>query len=261
MENGEDRPDRTGTGTRSVFGYEFRCNLAKGFPLLTTKKMNIDAIIYELLWFLRGSTNIAYLKEHGVHIWDANADEKGNLGPVYGKQWRHWEQYWIENASINKFSIDQIANVIKSIKEDPFGRRHIVSAWNVADIDKMRLPPCHLMFQFYVHMNKRLSCHMYQRSADSFLGVPFNISSYALLTMMIAQICDLMPGNLIISFGDVHIYKDHFDQVNEQLTREPKALSVMAMNEDIKDIDNFDRKDFVLKNYYFHPAIRGKMSV
>lgn len=255
MAYGVDRPDRTGTGTRGIFGYQMRFDLDKGFPLLTTKKINIDNIIYELLWFLKGSTDTKYLVENGVHIWDANADKDGNLGPVYGKQWRNWEYY-----DESWHSIDQIENVIEVIKKDPYGRRHIVSAWNVADIRNMRLPPCHMVFQFYV-ANGKLSCQMYQRSADTFLGVPYNIASYALLTMMIAQVCNLGIGELIITFGDVHIYNDHFDQIREQLSREPRSLPTMWINRRVTDIDGFLHRDFNLINYDPHPAIKGKMSV
>lgn len=262
LDNGNDRPDRTGTGTRGVFGYQFHHNLQAGFPLLTTKKVNFDAVLYELLWFLKGGTNIRYLNDNGVHIWDANADENGDLGPVYGWQWRGWGDYY-DGVDTH---IDQIANVIKSIKEDPFGRRHIVSAWNVADLDKMRLPPCHILFQFYVTplngtLMNRLSCHMYQRSADTFLGVPFNIASYALLTHMVAQVCNLYPDELIISFGDLHIYNDHFEQVKEQLSREPKVLPMLTVNPSIKDIDDFLHEDFELRGYDPHPFIKAKMSV
>jgi thymidylate synthase len=272
MTTGINRPDRTGTGTRGVFGYQFRHNLQAGFPLLTTKKVNIDAIIYELLWFLKGSTNIKYLNDNGVHIWDANADENGELGPVYPKQWRSWE-YWNYSGdpydSPKEFSIehiDQIAKVIRTLKEDPFSRRHIVSAWNVVDLPRMKLEPCHVLFQFYVTpANGRempsLSCHMYQRSADTFLGVPFNIASYALLTMMIAQVCGMYPGELIISFGDLHVYKDHFGQVKEQLSRTPRVLPFMLIDNKVKDIDGFTRESFKLGGYDPYPAIKAKMSV
>lgn len=264
---GENRPDRTGTGTRSIFGYQIRFPLNR-FPLLTTKKVNIKAVIYELLWFLKGSSNIRYLNENGVHIWDEWADEDGELGPVYGKQWRKWI---VPNklqpvGSTVVYFIDQIADVIKSIKENPYSRRHIVTAWNPADVDDMALPPCHMFFQFYVTVGKYdgirgLSCQMYQRSADVFLGVPFNIASYALLTMMIAQVCDLVPKELIIDFGDVHIYKNHFDVVDMQILREPRELPLMLINKNVKDIDNFRYKDFTLQGYDPHPALRGEISV
>jgi len=257
MFKGVDRPDRTGTGTRGIFGAQMRFDLSKGFPLLTTKKVNIKSVIYELLWFLKGDTNIKYLNEHGVHIWDANADKEGNLGPVYGKQWRHWN---INMSQDDGSYFDQIANVIESIKNDPYGRRHIVTAWNVADIDKMRLPPCHCLFQFYVSEDK-LSCQLYQRSCDMFLGVPFNITSYSLLTMMMAQVCELKPGDFVHTLGDAHIYKNHFDQVNLQLTRTPKDLPVMQINPSVKHIDDFKFEDFELEKYDPYPAIKGEISV
>lgn len=253
LENGTDKKDRTGTGTRSVFGYQMRFDLQKGFPLVTTKKVHLKSIIYELLWFLRGETNIAYLKEHGVSIWDEWADENGELGPVYGKQWRSWE-------GKEEQAIDQIADLIKQIKTNPDSRRLIVSAWNVADLPKMALMPCHNMFQFYVAEGK-LSCQLYQRSADVFLGVPFNIASYALLTMMIAQVCDLEPGDFVHTFGDVHIYSNHMEQVNLQLSRSPFPLPLMKLNPAVKDIFSFQFEDFTLENYQCHPAIKAPVAV
>ena len=228
-------------------------DLAEGFPLLTTKKLHTKSIIYELLWFLRGSTNVHWLQEHGVRIWNEWADENGDLGPVYGHQWRSW-------PTADGQSIDQIANVIEQIKHNPDSRRLIVSAWNVADIDQMKLPPCHVMFQFYV-ANGTLSCQLYQRSGDVFLGVPFNIASYALLTMMIAQVCDLKPGKFIHTLGDAHIYINHLDQIHEQLTREPFPLPTMLINPDIKDINDFSFSDFTLLNYQAHPHIKGEVAV
>lgn len=253
LENGVKKHDRTGTGTQSVFGYQMRFNLQEGFPFLTTKKIHTKSIIHELLWFLKGDSNISYLKENGVSIWDEWADENGNLGPVYGKQWRSWEAPSGE-------TIDQISNLISQIKKNPDSRRLIVSAWNVADIDKMKLPPCHSMFQFYVADNK-LSCQLYQRSADVFLGVPFNIASYALLTMMIAQVCDLEVGDFIHTFGDAHLYLNHMEQVNLLLSRDFKPLPQMKLNKSVKDIFNFTFSDFELQNYNPHPAIKAPVAV
>lgn len=253
LENGTEKKDRTGTGTLSVFGYQMRFDLQKGFPLVTTKKVHLKSIIYELLWFLRGETNIAYLKEHGVSIWDEWADENGELGPVYGKQWCKWE-------GKDGVVIDQVTDLIKQIKTNPDSRRLIISAWNVADLPKMALMPCHNMFQFYVADGK-LSCQLYQRSADVFLGVPFNIASYALLTMMIAQVCDLEPGDFVHTFGDVHIYSNHLEQVNLQLSRSPFPLPVMKLNPAVKDIFNFKFEDFILENYQCHPAIKAPVAV
>lgn len=253
MENGVDKGDRTGTGTRSVFGYQLRFNLADGFPLLTTKKVHLRSIIHELLWFLQGSTNIKYLVDNGVSIWNEWADENGELGPVYGSQWRSW-------PTPDGEKIDQIANVVNTIKNNPNSRRIIVSAWNVAEIDKMALPPCHCLFQLYV-ANRKLSCQLYQRSCDTFLGVPFNIASYALLTMMIAQVCDLEPGEFVHTFGDLHIYKNHFDQVKEQLSREPRALPKMKINPAVKDIFGFKYEDFELVGYNPHPSIKAPIAV
>ncbi|MEM1296219.1 MAG: thymidylate synthase [Verrucomicrobiota bacterium] len=255
MKHGVRRPDRTGTGTISVFGAQARFNLEERFPCLTTKKLHLRSIIHELLWFLKGETDISFLVENKVTIWNEWADEDGELGPVYGKQWRRWDAPGYETDSV-----DQIAEVIESIKNNPDSRRHIVSAWNVADLGVMALPPCHLLFQFYVNGDK-LSCHQYQRSADLFLGVPFNIASYALLTMMIAQVCDLKPGELIISFGDLHIYRNHVDQVREQLSREPRELPTMWINPDVRGIDDFKFEDFELRNYTPHPAIKAPISI
>jgi thymidylate synthase len=253
MENGNDRDDRTGTGTRGVFGYQIRFDLSKGFPILTTKKLHLKSIIHELLWFLQGSSNIKYLKENGVKIWDEWADENGELGPVYGVQWRSW-------PTPDGRHIDQISEVIKTIKNNPNSRRIIVSAWNVADIPNMKLPPCHCLFQFYVADGK-LSCQLYQRSCDTFLGVPFNIASYALLTMMVAQVCGLEPGDFVHTFGDLHIYNNHFEQVKEQLSREPRALPKMKINPEVKDIFNFKYEDFNLEGYDPHPSIKAPISV
>ena len=253
LEEGHQKSDRTGTGTISLFGYQMRFDLQKGFPLLTTKKLHTRSIIHELLWFLKGDTNIAYLKENEVRIWDEWADENGNLGPVYGHQWRSW-------PTADGRTIDQISNLINQIKKNPDSRRLIVSAWNVSDIEKMALPPCHCLFQFYVADGK-LSCQLYQRSADTFLGVPFNIASYALLTLMVAQVCDLEPGEFIHSFGDVHLYNDHIEQARLQLTREPRPLPQMKINPAVKDIFGFTINDFELVNYDPHPHIKAKVSV
>lgn len=253
LDTGTHKTDRTGTGTQSVFGYQMRFDLQKGFPLVTTKKVHLKSIIYELLWFLKGETNIAYLKEHGVKIWDEWADENGELGPVYGKQWRSWEG---KDGKI----VDQISELITQIKKNPDSRRLIVSAWNVADLPEMALMPCHNMFQFYV-ANGKLSCQLYQRSADVFLGVPFNIASYALLTMMIAQVCDLEPGEFVHTFGDVHIYSNHKEQVNLQLSRNPFPIPVMKLNPDVKDIFSFQFEDFTLENYQSHPLIKAPVAV
>jgi len=253
LDHGVQKHDRTGTGTLSCFGYQMRFDLSEGFPLVTTKKLHVKSIIHELLWFLKGETNIAYLKENGVSIWDEWADEHGDLGPVYGKQWRSWE-------GADGKTTDQITDLIKQIKSNPDSRRLIVSAWNVADLPKMALMPCHTIFQFYVADGK-LSCQLYQRSADSFLGVPFNIASYALLTLMVAQVCDLQPGDFVHSFGDVHLYNNHLDQAKLQLTRKPFPLPVMKINPSIKDIFQFKFEDFQLENYQFHPPIKAPVAV
>ena len=253
LAHGHVKTDRTGTGTVSVFGYQMRFNLAEGFPLLTTKKVHLKSIIHELLWFLQGSTNIAYLKENGVSIWDEWADEQGNLGPVYGYQWRNWPK---PDGS----HIDQITQVVNQIKKTPDSRRLIVSAWNVADVERMKLPPCHAFFQFYVADGK-LSCQLYQRSADIFLGVPFNIASYALLTMMMAQVCDLQLGDFVHTLGDAHIYSNHMEQVKEQLSRTPRALPNMRINPEVKDIFAFKFDDFTLENYDPYPAIKAPVAV
>ena len=253
LDQGNQKTDRTGTGTKSCFGYQMRFNLQEGFPLVTTKKVHLKSIIYELLWFLNGDTNIQYLKEHGVRIWDEWADEKGDLGPVYGKQWRSWE-------GANGVVIDQITELIEQIKKTPDSRRLIVSAWNVGDLSKMALMPCHNMFQFYVAEGK-LSCQLYQRSADVFLGVPFNIASYALLTMMIAQVCDLQYGDFVHSFGDVHLYNNHFEQAHTQLARKPFPLPTMKINPAVKDIFSFKFEDFTLENYESHPGIKAPVAV
>ncbi len=252
-ETGLRKADRTGTGALSLFGAQMRFNLADGFPLVTTKKLHVKSIIHELLWFLQGSTNIRYLQEHGVHIWDEWADEDGELGPVYGRQWRSWPVAGGE-------TIDQMASVVASLKRDPDSRRHIVSAWNVGELDKMALPPCHCLFQFYVGEG-RLSCQLYQRSADIFLGVPFNIASYALLTEMMAQVSGLLPGEFVHTFGDVHLYLNHLDQADEQLSRSPRALPRLEINRGVKSLFDFAYEDFTLEGYDPHPAIRAEVAV
>ncbi|MEI7830621.1 MAG: thymidylate synthase [Prolixibacteraceae bacterium] len=253
LKTGDERADRTGTGTISRFGYQMRFNLADGFPVITTKKLHLKSIIHELLWFLKGDTNVKYLQENGVKIWNEWADENGELGPVYGHQWRSW------SAPDGK-EIDQISQLIQQIKSNPSSRRLIISAWNVGDIDKMKLPPCHLLFQFYVNDGK-LSCQLYQRSADVFLGVPFNIASYALLTLMVAQVTGLKPGDFVHTFGDAHIYNNHLDQVRLQLSREPYQLPKMKINPEVKSIFDFKFEDFELENYQSHPHIKGDVSV
>jgi len=253
LDEGIERPDRTGIGTKSIFGYQMRFDLEAGFPLITTKKLHLRSIIYELLWFLRGETNISYLKQHNVSIWDEWADSEGNLGPVYGKQWRSWE-------TADGSTIDQVEQLINQIQKDPNSRRLIISAWNVGDLPKMALSPCHCLFQFYVAKG-RLSCQLYQRSADIFLGVPFNIASYALLTMMIAQVCDLEPGEFVHTFGDVHIYNNHIEQANLQLTRTPKSLPTMEINPEVTSIFEFTYDDFELKDYHPDPHIKAEVSV
>jgi thymidylate synthase len=253
IDNGAEKTDRTGTGTKSCFGYQMRFNLAEGFPMVTTKKLHLKSIIYELLWFLNGDTNIKYLNENGVRIWDEWADKNGDLGPVYGKQWRSWE-------GANGVVIDQISELIEQIKKTPDSRRLIVSAWNVGDLSKMALMPCHNMFQFYVADGK-LSCQLYQRSADVFLGVPFNIASYALLTMMVASVCNLEYGDFVHSFGDVHLYNNHVEQANLQLSRKPFPLPIMKINKEVKDIFSFQFSDFTLENYESHPSIKAPVAV
>ena len=253
LEEGVEKSDRTGTGTLSTFGYQMRFDLSKGFPLLTTKKLHLRSIIYELLWFLRGDSNIRYLKEHGVRIWDEWADERGELGPVYGVQWRSW-------SGADGKTIDQISELIPAIQANPDSRRLIVSAWNVADIENMALPSCHVLFQFYVARGK-LSCQLYQRSADIFLGVPFNIASYALLTLMVAQVCDLQPGEFVHTFGDVHLYCNHQEQAKLQLSRSPFPLPQMSINPQVKDILDFDYENFELSNYQAHAHIPAKVAV
>lgn len=253
LDHGAQKTDRTGTGTISVFGYQNRYNLADGFPLVTTKKLHLKSIIHELLWFIKGETNIRYLKENGVSIWDEWADKDGELGPVYGRQWRSWPK-------CDGTAIDQLSEVIKSIQNSPDSRRHIISAWNVADIPQMALPPCHCLFQFYVADGK-LSCQLYQRSADVFIGVPFNIASYALLTLMMAQATALKPGDFVHTFGDTHIYNNHIEQIRLQLTREPRKLPQMKLNPNIKSIFDFKYEDFELSNYDPHPHIKGVVAV
>ena len=253
MRHGVDKDDRTGTGTRSVFGRQLRFDLAQGFPLLTTKKVHLKSIIYELLWFLHGDTNVRYLQEHGVRIWNEWADEHGDLGPVYGHQWRSWPDY-------SGGTIDQIAQVVDQLRHNPDSRRMIVSAWNVAEVSTMALPPCHSLFQFYVAQG-RLSLQLYQRSADLFLGVPFNIASYSLLLLMLAQVTGLQPGEFIHTFGDAHIYRNHFEQVELQLTRTPRQLPVMHLNPAVSEIDAFDYDDFTLEGYDPYPLIKGVVSV
>ena len=253
LDYGHRKTDRTGTGTLSTFGWQMRFDLSDGFPLLTTKKVHLKSIIYELLWFLRGETNVHWLQEHGVTIWDEWADANGELGPVYGSQWRSW-------PSADGGAIDQIAQVVNSIKTRPDSRRHIVTAWNPAEIDRMKLPPCHVLFQFYV-ADGRLSCQMYQRSADIFLGVPFNIASYALLTLMVSQVCSLQPGEFVHTFGDAHLYLNHLEQAKEQLSRTPKALPRLRLNAAVKDIFGFRYEDFTLEAYDPHPAIKAPIAV
>ncbi len=253
MEHGVQKDDRTGTGTRSIFGYQMRFNLEEGFPLLTTKKLHLKSIIYELLWFLKGDTNVKYLQDNGVRIWNEWADADGSLGHIYGYQWRSWPDY-------NGGFIDQISQAIDQIKNNPDSRRIIVSAWNVADLDNMNLPPCHAFFQFYV-ADGRLSLQLYQRSADTFLGVPFNIASYALLTMMVAQVCGLRPGDFVHTLGDTHIYNNHFDQVREQLTRTPRKLPRMIINPEVKNIFDYKYEDFTLVDYDPLPHIKGAVSI
>ena len=253
MNHGDKKNDRTGTGTLSIFGYQMRFDLSEKFPLLTTKKVHLKSVIYELLWFLKGSTNIKYLQDNGVSIWDEWADENGDLGPVYGSQWRSWRTH-------DNRSIDQIEKLIIDLKTNPDSRRLIVSAWNVAEIENMKLPPCHCFFQFYVANNK-LSCQLYQRSADIFLGVPFNIASYALLTLMIAQVVNLEPGEFVHTLGDAHIYSNHFDQVNEQLTRQPKELPTMHINSNVKNIFDFKFEDFKLSDYDPYPLIKAPVAI
>lgn len=253
MNHGDKKNDRTGTGTLSIFGYQMRFDLSEKFPLLTTKKVHLKSVIYELLWFLKGSTNIKYLQDNGVSIWDEWADEHGDLGPVYGSQWRSWRTH-------DNQSIDQIEKLIIDLKTNPDSRRLIVSAWNVAEIENMKLPPCHCFFQFYVANNK-LSCQLYQRSADIFLGVPFNIASYALLTLMIAQVVNLEPGEFVHTLGDAHIYSNHFDQVNEQLTRQPKELPTMHINSNVKNIFDFKFEDFKLSDYDPYPLIKAPVAI
>jgi thymidylate synthase len=252
-EQGTQKSDRTGTGTRSVFGWQMRFDLGAGFPLLTTKKLHLRSIIHELLWFLQGDTNIRYLKENGVRIWDEWADADGDLGPVYGYQWRHWK-------TPDGHEIDQIRQLIDGLKKNPDSRRHIVTAWNPSDVDRMALPPCHTMFQFYV-ADGRLSCQLYQRSADIFLGVPFNIASYALLTMMVAQVCGYRPGDFVHTFGDAHLYSNHFEQVQLQLARETRPLPTMRLNPEVKDIFAFRFEDFTLEGYDPHPHIAAPVAV
>jgi thymidylate synthase len=253
LDHGARKDDRTGTGTLSIFGYQMRFDLSKGFPLLTTKKLHLKSVIYELLWMLRGDTNIRYLNENGVTIWDEWADDSGDLGPVYGAQWRSWR-------GPDGKMVDQIASVVDGIRENPHSRRHVVSAWNPAEIDAMALPPCHVLFQFYVADGK-LSCHLYQRSADIFLGVPFNIASYSLLTMMVAQAVDLKLGDFVHSFGDAHIYLNHLDQARLQLSREPRTLPEMKLNPDVKSIFGFHYQDFQLLHYDPHPHIKAQVSI
>ena len=250
LENGVDKMDRTGVGTRSVFGQQMRFDLSRGFPLMTTKKMHLKSIIHELLWFIKGDTNVKYLQDNGVRIWNEWADENGDLGPIYGSQWRNW----------NGEGIDQLAQGVDKLKNNPNDRRMIVSAWNVSKIPEMHLPPCHMMFQFYV-ANGKLSCMLYQRSCDMFLGVPFNIASYALLTMMLAQVCNLEPGEFVHTLGDTHIYHNHFEQVKEQLRREPLPLPTMRLNPQVKDINDFKYEDFTLENYECYGAIKAQVAV
>ena len=265
LERGELRADRTGTGTKSLFGYQMRFDLAQGFPLITTKKLHLRSIIHELLWFLQGDTNLKYLHENKVTIWDEWADEQGDLGPIYGYQWRHWGQTHPRVAARGETRLnagfDQIHELVEGIRKNPFSRRHIVNAWNVADLPHMALPPCHVLFQFYVHADQRLSCQLYQRSADVFLGVPFNIASYALLLQMVAQVTGLQPGEFVHTLGDAHLYTNHFDQAKLQLTREPRAWPQMKLNPDVRNLLDFKFEDFTLENYNPHPAIKADISV
>lgn len=262
LDNGAEKSDRTGTGTISCFGYQMRFNLQQGFPIITTKKLHLKSIIYELLWFLRGDTNIAYLKEHGVSIWDEWADKNGDLGPVYGRQWRSW-------TAAGGETIDQVTELVSQLKTNPDSRRLVISAWNVGDLPHMALSPCHCLFQFYTtppdrekgETQRKLSCQLYQRSADAFLGVPFNIASYALFTMMVAQVCQMAPFEFIHTFGDVHLYKNHLEQARLQLSRTPYPLPEMKINEAVQDIFSFQYEDFVLENYRHHPAIRATVAV
>ncbi|MDQ5880536.1 MAG: thymidylate synthase [Pseudomonadota bacterium] len=253
LTHGNEKSDRTGTGTRSVFGWQMRFNLADGFPVLTTKKLHLRSIIHELLWFLQGDTNIKYLQDNGVRIWDEWADENGNLGPVYGHQWRHW-------TTADGREVDQIAQLVEGLKKNPDSRRHLVSAWNPGDVDRMALPPCHALFQFYV-ADGRLSCQLYQRSADIFLGVPFNIASYALLTLMLAQVCNLKPGDFVHTLGDAHLYSNHLEQTKLQLSRETRALPTMRLNPEVKDLFAFRFEDFTLEGYDPHPHIPAPVAV
>ncbi len=253
LDHGLDKPDRTGTGTRSVFGYQMRFDLAEGFPLLTTKKVHLRSILHELLWFVAGDTNLAYLHEHGVTIWDEWADENGDLGPIYGHQWRAW-------GTREGGSVDQLKEVVAALKAQPDSRRHLVSAWNVGELPAMRLPPCHVLFQFYVGAG-RLSCQLYQRSADVFLGVPFNIASYALLTLMVAQVCDLAPGEFVHTLGDAHLYHNHLEQAQLQLSREPRPLPRMRLNPAVPSLFDFRYEDFELEGYDPHPAIKAPIAV
>jgi thymidylate synthase len=254
LSTGEERPDRTGVGTIGIFGAQLRFDISRKFPLLTTKKVHLKSVIHELLWFLKGSTNVKYLRENGIKIWDEWADENGELGPIYGFQWRKWR-------TASGTFIDQIAAVIDGIKNDPFGRRHMVAAWNPGEVDRMALPPCHAFFQFYVSGDGGLSCQLYQRSADMFLGVPFNIASYSLLTKMVAQVCNLKPREFVHTFGDLHIYKNHIEQVKEQLSRKPRQLPTLLISETVKDIDSFKYEDFKLVSYDPYPAIRAPIAV
>lgn len=253
MQHGQDKTDRTGVGTRSVFGYQMRFDLSQGFPLLTTKKLHLKSIVHELLWFLSGDTNIKYLNDNQVRIWNEWADEHGDLGPVYGRQWRSW-------PAADGSHIDQITELLQQLKNNPDSRRHLVCSWNVAELNQMALPPCHCLFQFYVADGK-LSCQLYQRSADAFLGVPFNIASYALLTMMMAQVLQLQPGDFVHSFGDAHIYNNHFEQIEQQLSRQPLALPTIHINPSVSDLFDFTFADFELQNYQAHPHIKGKVAV
>ncbi len=254
LKHGEDRPDRTGTGVRGVFGYQMRFDLAQGFPLLTTKKLHVRSIVYELLWFLRGETNVAFLREHGVTIWDEWADEHGDLGPIYGRQWRAF-------PTREGGTVDQIAQVVEALRTDPFSRRHVVTAWNPGDLPRMALPPCHCLFQFHVSQDRRLSCQLYQRSADVFLGVPFNIASYALLTHMVAHVLDLRPGWFVHTFGDAHLYRNHFDQARLQLTRTPRPLPRLRIRRAVPSIFEFRYEDFEIEGYDPHPHIKAEVSV
>ncbi len=261
LDHGEKKEDRTGTGTLSIFGTQSRYDLSQSFPVLTTKKLHLRSIIHELLWFIKGDTNIRYLNDHQVTIWDEWADDEGDLGPIYGYQWRHWGKKWTKESKYQEGGVDQIEILLEQLKKNPHSRRHIVSAWNVADLGEMKLPPCHVLFQFYVHGDRRLSCQLYQRSADVFLGVPFNIASYSLLTLMMAQVCDMKPGHFVHTIGDAHLYLNHLEQAKLQLTREPRPFPQMKINPAVRSLFDFCFEDFELTGYDPHSTIKAPISV